>query len=145
MFHQYELYEYISLTLSRTLIQEIFKRFVGEYRPYFLGGSHDKSCELLDGSLAKYIAAGNASAHSPIWVKVDEVCKKPLHIDGLQSFPSGHTGSAFAAGVYMALYLNAKLKAFSNYHTSFWKHICVLAPVLGAALIGCAMILDCVS
>lgn len=45
----------------------------------------------------------------------------------------------------MALWLNAKLKAYSDYHTSFWKQLAVLAPLFGALLIGCGVWIDCVS
>lgn len=59
----------------------------------------------------------------------------------MQSYPSGHTGSAFAAGLFLALYLNAKLKAFSNYHTNFAKILAVVSPLIGALLISVGMII----
>lgn len=62
--------------------------------------------------------------------------------NGLKSFPSGHTTSAFAGFVYMSLWLNAKLKVWSNYHPAFWKMIAVWAPILGATLIGGALTID---
>ena len=85
------------------------------------------------------------SPYSPTWFAIREICQKDLKSNSWQSFPSGHTGSAFAAGTFLALYLNAKLKAFSNYGTSFWKSICVIGPLLGAGLISTGMIIDCVS
>ena len=63
----------------------------------------------------------------------------------LESFPSGHTASAFSVGVFLALYLNAKLKAFSDYHTSFWKMMAVLAPVFGAFFVAGSLLVDHVS
>ena len=63
----------------------------------------------------------------------------------MQSFPSGHTGSAFAVGVFMSLYLNAKVKAHSDCVTSFWKQWLVLTPLFGALLIACGVWVDCVS
>jgi hypothetical protein len=62
--------------------------------------------------------------------------------DSLESFPSGHSTAAFAGFVYLSLYLNAKLKVFSNYHPAFWKLIAVYAPILGAVLIGGALTID---
>lgn len=63
----------------------------------------------------------------------------------MQSFPSGHTASATLVGTYLALYLNAKLKSFSSYHTSFWKMLVVLGPVIGAAFIAGSLVSDHVS
>ena len=85
------------------------------------------------------------SPYSPTWFNIRDICTRDLNPNSWQSFPSGHTGSSFAAGTFLALYLNAKLKAFSNYQTSFWKSICVLAPLFGAGLISTGMIIDCVS
>ena len=56
--------------------------------------------------------------------------------------PSGHTTAAFAGFVYLYLYLNAKLKVFSNYHPALWKLIAIYAPILGACLIGGALSID---
>ncbi|KAF2757028.1 putative lipid phosphate phosphatase 1 [Pseudovirgaria hyperparasitica] len=62
--------------------------------------------------------------------------------DALESFPSGHTTAAFAGFVFLSLYLNAKLKLFSNHHTPMWALILVFAPILGAVLIGGALTID---
>ncbi|KFA69872.1 hypothetical protein S40285_08982 [Stachybotrys chlorohalonatus IBT 40285] len=62
--------------------------------------------------------------------------------DSLESMPSGHTTAAFAGFIYLYLYLNAKLKVFSNYHPAMWKLIVIYAPVLGAILIGGTLIID---
>lgn len=59
--------------------------------------------------------------------------------DSLESFPSGHTTAAFAGLVYLYLYINAKLKVWSNYHPAFWKLIVTYMPILGAILIGGAV------
>ena len=63
----------------------------------------------------------------------------------MQSFPSGHTATASTVGVYMALYLNAKLKAFSDYQTSYWKMIVVLSPLIGAGCVAGLLVIDGVS
>ncbi|KAK4184671.1 phosphatidic acid phosphatase type 2/haloperoxidase [Podospora australis] len=62
--------------------------------------------------------------------------------DALESMPSGHTTAAFAGFIYLALYLNGRLKVFSNYHPAVWKLVAVYAPVLGACLIGGALTID---
>ncbi len=62
--------------------------------------------------------------------------------DSLESMPSGHTTAAFAGFVFLYLYLNAKLKVFSNYHPAMWKLIAIYAPLLGACLIGGALTID---
>ena len=45
----------------------------------------------------------------------------------------------------MAFYLNAKLKAFSDYHTSIWKMFLVLSPLLGALFIAASVTMHHVS
>lgn len=62
--------------------------------------------------------------------------------DSLESFPSGHSTAAFAGFVFLYLYLNAKLKVWSNYHPAFWKLIATYAPILGATLIAGALTID---
>ncbi|KAG9232342.1 putative lipid phosphate phosphatase 1, partial [Amylocarpus encephaloides] len=62
--------------------------------------------------------------------------------DSLESFPSGHSTAAFAGFVFLSIYLNAKLKCFSNYHPAMWKLIAVYAPILGATLIAGALTID---
>jgi membrane-associated phospholipid phosphatase len=56
--------------------------------------------------------------------------------------PSGHSTAAFAGFVFLSLYLNGKLKVFSNYHPAMWKLAAVYAPVLGATLIAGALTID---
>jgi diacylglycerol diphosphate phosphatase / phosphatidate phosphatase len=62
--------------------------------------------------------------------------------DSLESFPSGHTTAGFAGFVFLYLYLNGKLKVFSNYHPAMWKLIVLYSPLLGATLIGGALTID---
>ena len=49
---------------------------------------------------------------------------------------------AFYVGTFLALYLNAKLKACSDYHTSLWKLMVVLCPIVGAAFIAASVAVD---
>lgn len=62
--------------------------------------------------------------------------------DSLESFPSGHSTAAFAGFVFLSIYLNAKLKVWSNYHPAMWKLIALYAPILGATLIAGALTID---
>lgn len=49
------------------------------------------------------------------------------------------------AGMFLTLYLNAKLKPFGDFHTSFWKMLAVLAPIIGAMFIAGSLVADRVS
>ena len=77
-----------------------------------------------------------------------DVCQTPpgspqySELLAMQSFPSGHTSESFFVGTFLALYLNAKLKAFSDYHTSFWKWLAVMFPLFGSCLIAGTLVVD---
>lgn len=60
----------------------------------------------------------------------------------MSSFPSGHTSEAFMAGTFLSLYLNAKLKALSDYETETWKLLVVMAPVIGSMFIAGSLVAD---
>jgi PAP2 superfamily len=60
----------------------------------------------------------------------------------LQSFPSGHTAAAFSVGIFLSLYLNAKLKAFADYSAEFCSMVAVIAPIIGASIIGGGLLVD---
>lgn len=62
--------------------------------------------------------------------------------DSLESMPSGHSTAAFAGFIFLYLYLNAKLKVWSNHHPAYWKLIVTYMPVLGACLIAGALTID---
>ena len=67
--------------------------------------------------------------------------KYPL-LSTMQSFPSGHTAESFFVGTFLALYLNAKLKAFSDYHTSLWKWLAIMSPLFGSCLLAGTLVVD---
>ncbi|KAI1780549.1 acid phosphatase/Vanadium-dependent haloperoxidase [Hypoxylon cercidicola] len=78
------------------------------------------------------------------YMYTSEICitkGRPLW-DAMQSFPSGHSTTTFAAAIYLYLYLNAKLKVFANYHPSMWKLVLLYLPILGAILLCGSLILD---
>ncbi|GAO15359.1 uncharacterized protein UV8b_07080 [Ustilaginoidea virens] len=123
--------------ITAAVFQVFLKWLVGGLRPHFLD-----VCKP-DVSRAKALAGLNAKGYQQLYFTPD-ICtgdRKEIN-DSLESFPSGHTTAAFAGFVYLSLYLNAKLKVFSNYHPAMWKLILVYAPVLGAALIGGALTID---
>ena len=122
--------------VERTIIQEIFKKFIARPRPWFFSECSLNNPKITDRATE---ATKQLSDYSRQWVTISD-CINPPSLDAMMSYPSGHTGSAFAAGVFLALYLNAKLKAFSNYHTNFGKQMAVVAPLMGALLIAMSMI-----
>lgn len=107
---------------------------LGELRPNFIDLCRPDYGRLDDQGTVQF-------------VKVKDVCTtagKNIKF-GMQAFPSGHTMTAFTVGVFVALYLNAKLKAFSDYHTSYWKMVIVITPVLAAGFVAATVMVDHVS
>lgn len=138
--------------ISAAVFQVFIKWLIGGLRPHFLAackpvipanllqvvGTNDNGVD--DGS-----AYGGNIANGYRQIMFDRsICtgdKKEIN-DSLESMPSGHTTAAFAGFVFLYLYLNAKLKVFSNYHPAMWKIIALYAPILGACLIGGALTID---
>ncbi|KAH8684033.1 phosphatidic acid phosphatase type 2/haloperoxidase [Ilyonectria robusta] len=122
--------------ISAAVFQVFVKWLIGGLRPHFLD-----VCKP-DVSLANDQGYNKKGYLQLYYTK--EICTgDPDQIDdSLEAFPSGHTTAAFAGFIYLYLYLNAKLKVFSNYHPAMWKLIAIYAPVLGAVLIGGALTID---
>ncbi|KAI1472052.1 acid phosphatase/Vanadium-dependent haloperoxidase [Daldinia caldariorum] len=115
--------------------QVMIKWLIGGFRPNFYD-----VCQP-DPSLAddpEFNVTGLNGVGYRQYMFTSEICTsgqgRPLW-NAMQSFPSGHSTASTASGVYLFLYLNAKLKVFANYHPSMWKLILVYCPILGAALI----------
>ncbi|KAM4065755.1 PAP2 superfamily protein [Hirsutella rhossiliensis] len=128
--------------IAAAVFQVFIKWLIGGLRPHFL--------DVCKPDLERVAAAATASAsgynykgYRQIYF-TSEVCTGDRNQinDSLESMPSGHTTAAFAGFVYLYLYLNAKLKVFSNYHPAMWKLIALYAPLLGAVLIGGALTID---
>ncbi|KAK0385431.1 hypothetical protein NLU13_7907 [Sarocladium strictum] len=122
--------------IGAAVFQVFVKWLIGGLRPHFLA--------VCKPDLALVQAAqGQGDGFKEIYFR-PEICTgdKAEINDALESFPSGHTTAAFAGFVFLYLYLNAKLKVFSNYHPAFWKLIAIYAPILGAVLIGGALTID---
>ena len=121
--------------ITAAVFQVFLKWLIGGLRPHFLD-----VCKP-DVSLAK--SHLDRTGFQQVYYTKDICTGDPDDIDdSLESFPSGHTTAAFAGFVYLSLYLNAKLKLFSDHHPHMWKLIAVYAPILGATLIGGALTID---
>lgn len=113
--------------ITAAVFQVWLKWLIGGLRPHFLAVCKPNVTAPGDGFMS---------------VMYDRsVCTGDPNLidDSLESFPSGHTTAAFAGFVYLYLYLNAKLKVWSNYHPAYWKLIVTYMPILGATLIGGAL------
>lgn len=119
--------------ITAALFQVVIKWLIGGLRPHFLDVC-DPDPNLMNS---------NGEGFQKLYFRPD-ICRgdKKLINDALESFPSGHTTAAFAGFVYLYLYLNAKLKVFSNYHPSLWKLALLYSPILVAVLIGGALTID---
>ncbi|KAF3122665.1 hypothetical protein TWF703_001175 [Orbilia oligospora] len=87
-----------------------------------------------------------AGGYRPSWF---EICKPQtdgpgVGFDGtcLESFPSGHVATSFAAAVFLSLYINAKLKIFSDYRVNPIIMVLFLTPLTLAVLMGGAISAD---
>ncbi|KAI9802104.1 MAG: hypothetical protein M1833_002025 [Piccolia ochrophora] len=120
--------------ITAAVFQVFVKWLIGGLRPHFL--SVCKPNVLPDGR-----EAGNGFRQIYYDRSICTGDDKEIN-DALESMPSGHTTAAFAGFVFLYLYLNAKLKVFSNYHPAMWKLIAIYAPILGAVLIGGALTID---
>ncbi|KAK0614721.1 phosphatidic acid phosphatase type 2/haloperoxidase [Immersiella caudata] len=125
-----------SVILS-TLFQVIIKIYAGGLRPYFLDICQP-DISLAAGRNTTHL---NAVGFRQIMYTVD-VCTNPdkqALRTAMTSFPSGHATSAFAGYIFLFLWMNAKLKVWSNAQTSFYWLALLMVPLLGAVLMACAL------
>ncbi|KAI1381453.1 acid phosphatase/Vanadium-dependent haloperoxidase [Hypoxylon crocopeplum] len=121
--------------------QVMIKWLIGGLRPSFYD-----VCKP-DPSLANdpaFNTTGLNSVGYRQYMYTSEICTtqgRPLW-NAMQSFPSGHSTTIFAAAVYLYLYLNAKLKIFANYHPAMWKLVLLYCPILGAVLVCGSLTID---
>lgn len=120
--------------ISAAVFQVFIKWLIGGLRPHFLAVCKPRIPPFN-------LPSGNGYQHIMYDRSVCTGDEKEIN-DALESMPSGHTTAAFAGFVFLYLYLNAKLKVFSNYHPAMWKLIALYAPILGACLIGGALTID---
>lgn len=128
--------------ITAAVFQVFIKWLIGGLRPHFLDVCKPDLSRVSNAP--GVVGAGlNAAGFNQIYYTREICTGDPDEIDdSLESMPSGHATAAFAGFIFLALYLNAKLKVFSNYHPAMWKLAAVYAPVLGACLISGALTID---
>lgn len=127
--------------ITAAVFQVFIKWLIGGLRPHFLTVCKPDISRATNTGIAE--AGYSAQGFAQIYYTKDICTGDPDEIDdSLESMPSGHSTAAFAGFIFLALYLNAKLKVFSNYHPALWKLAAVYAPVLGACLIAGALTID---
>lgn len=120
--------------ITAAVFQVFLKWLIGGLRPHFL--------TVCNPTVPLYGAQSGQGWRQIMYDRSICTGDKDQIDDSLESFPSGHSTAAFAGFIYLYLYLNAKLKVFSNYHASYWKLVVLYAPVLGATLIAGALTID---
>lgn len=123
-----------------SLFQVVVKQLIGGFRPYFL-----EVCQPDLSRATAHNATGlNGVGFHQVMYSVD-VCTN-TNVDQLKnamtSFPSGHSTAAFAGYIFLFLWMNAKLKVWANFQTSFWALALLFAPLLGAVLIAASLTID---
>ncbi|KAK4225079.1 pap2 superfamily protein [Podospora fimiseda] len=123
--------------ITAAVFQVFIKWLIGGLRPHFLDVCKPDMSRLTNNN------GLNRVGYEQIYY-TKEICtgdEKEIN-DSLESMPSGHATAAFAGLVFLYLYLNAKLKVFSNYHPALWKLAVTYMPLLGACLIAGALTID---
>ncbi|KAK9760289.1 hypothetical protein K7432_015857 [Basidiobolus ranarum] len=125
----------LGLCLSMTLtlmITHVLKVTVGRHRPDFISRCQPMKENGLD------------RVDPPLGLTSVDVCTQTdayVFLDGMKSFPSGHTSLSFAGLTFFSLYLAGKLHLFDERgHT--YKSFVTVAPMIGAALIAVSRICD---
>ncbi|KAG6001352.1 hypothetical protein E4U21_004428 [Claviceps maximensis] len=126
--------------LVSSVFQAILKQLIGGFRPYFLD-----VC-MPDVSLAKTHNKTGLNGVGFLQVMyTTEICTQ-TNKDKLQnavtSFPSGHSTVAFAAFIFLFLWLNAKLKVWADHRPAFWKIALTMLPLLIALTIAGSLTID---
>ncbi|KAG5981707.1 hypothetical protein E4U55_002632 [Claviceps digitariae] len=122
------------------LFQVVLKQLIGGFRPYFLD-----VC-MPNVSLAKtHNKTGLNGVGFQQVMYTTEICTQPNR-DKLQnamtSFPSGHSTAAFAGFIFLFLWLNAKLKVWTDFRPAFWKVVLTMLPLLIAITIAGSLTID---
>jgi membrane-associated phospholipid phosphatase len=119
--------------LTGSAFQVIVKTVIGGLRPHFLSECKpDISSGATQHGLGFEVVMYDRSICTGNKGRID---------NALVSFPSGHTNIAFAGFVYLYLYLNAKLKVFSDHQPAYWMLVLTYIPILGATLIAGTLVI----
>jgi diacylglycerol diphosphate phosphatase/phosphatidate phosphatase len=95
--------------ITAAVFQVFIKWLIGGLRPHFL--------DVCKPDITRAAGGYNEAGFDGIYYTKAICTGDQAQInDALESMPSGHTTAAFAGFIYLYLYLNAKLKVFSNYH-----------------------------
>jgi len=116
--------------IGASWFQVLLKLFFGGFRPNFLAVCKPDLSKPGVGYFGTYYDRDSCTGD------------KVLVNDALESFPSGHSTVALAGMIYLALYLNAKLKLWGNAYGASWKMFVVYFPVLAAALMSLSRLVD---
>jgi len=116
-----------------TLFQVSIKILIGGFRPDFL--------DICKPDITKAQGAGYGGIYYDKSICTGDKAKIN---DALESFPSGHSNAAFAGLLFLAFYLNAKLKLWgvARGHGSLWKMLLVFAPIWGATVLSLTRLVD---
>ncbi|KAK9695142.1 hypothetical protein K7432_013114 [Basidiobolus ranarum] len=115
----------LSFSMSLTLmITHILKTTVGRLRPDFLDRCQPDNEVALVGLIG---------------VNACTQANNKLLLDGMKSFPSGHTSLSFAGLAFLTFYLAGKLHLFDR-HGHIYKSFVCSAPLIGATLVGVSRI-----
>jgi len=123
-----------------TLFQVIIKQLIGGFRPYWL----DVCKPDISRAAGHNVTGLNGVGYHQIMYTID-VCTETDEqslIGAMTSFPSGHSTAALAGYGFLFLWMNAKLKVWANYQTSFYWLALLFAPLLGAVLICGSLTID---
>jgi membrane-associated phospholipid phosphatase len=120
----------VTCLVASSWFQVICKVMIGGFRPNFLAICKPDLSKAGSGYYGVYYD------HT--------ICTGDLNmvLDALESFPSGHSNAAFAGNVFIALYLNSKLKLWGGEYASVWKLFVVFTPILAATLLSLCRLVD---
>ncbi|RVD86105.1 uncharacterized protein DFL_004399 [Arthrobotrys flagrans] len=120
----------INSVIMCCFVQILIKTLVGGYRPSWF-------------EICKPQPDGPGVGFDGTWYKWTVCTGDQEKINwALESFPSGHVATSFAAGVFLSLYINAKLKVFSDYRVNPIIMVLFLTPLTLAVLMGGAISAD---
>ena len=121
--------------ITAALVQVLLKWLIGGLSPHFLS----VCAPVVPATTSQEFGTGLS------FIMYDRaICSGDAdQIDAaLESFPNGASTAAFAGLEFLFLYLNAKLKLWSNHQPALWKLVAVFAPLLGAVLIAGSKTVD---
>jgi len=119
---------------------QIWRRSLHDFHHACLGNFEG----LVITNLVTDIIKVSIGRYRPLWAQAcpsgdPSECAGDLRM----SFPSGHSSSSFAAGIFVSLYLMGKLGLFRHGHsTSLWKAMICLSPLAVSFFVACSRLYD---